>query len=197
MNTIIYKNQKYWLQTSGRYYQSGRKDDAERLLHRRIWADAHGDIPDGHCVHHRDGDWTNNDLDNLECVSSKSHQKGHMQERMADPAYAKQLKEWREQAIKKAPEWHRSPDGIEWHRKHGKAVWDSRKPVALTCKGCGCGFTSLQPWAEYCTAPCRQRTDYPKKKTATSTCAKCGVSFMHNKYRTRTFCSHKCANLRR
>lgn len=196
MNIIIHNGIKYRLQSTGRYYNSGVRGDKERLLHRRIWSDANGEIPDGRCIHHKDGDWRNNNLENLECVDSRKHHQDHMRERMTDPAYVKQLGEWREQAIKKAPEWHRSPEGIEWHRKHGKEAWGKRKPTTLTCKGCGCSFTSLQPWAEYCTIPCRQRVDYPKRKTATSNCAECGTSFMHNKYRARTFCGHKCANVR-
>src|ERR1035437_5451807 len=79
--------EKFWIQSSGRYYQSGRKNVAERLLHRRVWSDAHGPIPAGMHVHHRDGDWRNNALENLELVVPRPHRADHMRARnTADPA---------------------------------------------------------------------------------------------------------------
>ncbi len=47
------------------------------LVHRRVWADAHGAIPKGSVIHHRDGDRLNNALDNLELVSRAQHCKHH------------------------------------------------------------------------------------------------------------------------
>lgn len=44
---ILYKGEPFFLQTSGRYYQSGRKDASERLLHRRIWIENNGPINKG------------------------------------------------------------------------------------------------------------------------------------------------------
>ena len=97
--TILYAGERFRIQTTGRYYQSGRKGSPERLLHRRIWIDNFGAIPEGFVVHHKDGDWTNNRIENLREATptqnnwnakgkarSKSHLKG--------VSWSKQLNKW-------------------------------------------------------------------------------------------------------
>src|SRR4030067_1123643 len=44
-----------------------------RYLHQEIWKDAHGEIPKGYHVHHRDGDPSNNSIDNLELKKAFQH----------------------------------------------------------------------------------------------------------------------------
>lgn len=44
---------------------------------RRIWSEVNGPIPEGYHVHHRDGDFTNNQLKNLECISASEHMRLH------------------------------------------------------------------------------------------------------------------------
>ena len=45
--------------------------------HRRIWEKHWGAIPDGHHIHHIDGDKHNNDISNLLCVSALEHMMIH------------------------------------------------------------------------------------------------------------------------
>lgn len=42
-------------------------------LHRAVWISHNGPIPDGHHIHHRDRDKSNNDIGNLECHSPADH----------------------------------------------------------------------------------------------------------------------------
>lgn len=44
---------------------------------RRIWVRTYGPIPSGYHIHHKDGDFTNNDLNNLECISAAAHMRLH------------------------------------------------------------------------------------------------------------------------
>lgn len=47
------------------------------MHYRKIWAAANGSIPDGFDIHHVDGDRSNNDIDNLKCVSKEEHYQIH------------------------------------------------------------------------------------------------------------------------
>ena len=46
-------------------------------MHRYVWECNHGPIPDGMHVHHKDGDKTNNNIDNLELLAASVHSKHH------------------------------------------------------------------------------------------------------------------------
>src|SRR5882672_11001242 len=78
---IMYRGAKYWLQTCGRYYSTRHPINGERLLHRRIWVDRHGPIPKVHEVHHKDDDWRNSHIDNLECLPKAKHRSEHSRKR--------------------------------------------------------------------------------------------------------------------
>lgn len=45
--------------------------------HRLIWIKEYGEIPKGYVIHHIDGDKTNNNLSNLECISLSEHSRRH------------------------------------------------------------------------------------------------------------------------
>src|SRR4051812_34878129 len=74
---------------SGSYYRRHRwSDDGPASLHRAVWQSAHGAIPAGHEIHHKDGDPLNNDLANLECVNITEHRRQHALARRADGTLA-------------------------------------------------------------------------------------------------------------
>ena len=52
-------------------------------VHRMLWEMAHGEIPEGMVLHHKDGDPTNNVLDNLELTDPITHNRIHYPERLA------------------------------------------------------------------------------------------------------------------
>src|ERR1700721_3279697 len=64
---VDYKENRYHLQSSGRFFSTRHKVLGERLLHRVIWTEHNGPIPEEHDIHHKDEDWRNSDIDNLEC----------------------------------------------------------------------------------------------------------------------------------
>lgn len=64
-------------------WDSERDMPAHQWLHRMVWENAHGEIPDGHVVHHKDEDKTNNALSNLEMLTEYDHQSHHYPAREA------------------------------------------------------------------------------------------------------------------
>lgn len=46
---------------------------SSRAAARKVWARAFGPIPKGFHIHHKDGDYTNNNLENLECIDASTH----------------------------------------------------------------------------------------------------------------------------
>ena len=45
--------------------------------HTYIWEQAHGPVPDGYVIHHRDGNKRNNRLANLEAITHAEHARHH------------------------------------------------------------------------------------------------------------------------
>ena len=48
-------------------------------LHRYVWEQANGPIPDGYIIHHKNGDRYDNRLENLEMVTHQEHSEHHNQ----------------------------------------------------------------------------------------------------------------------
>ena len=197
---IEYKGERFYLQTTGRYFQSGRhgKNAKERLLHRRIWIDNFGPIPEGVDVHHLDEDWRNNDPRNLELKSRTKHRKEHMLANMADPVFRARALQALRDASPLAAEWHASPEGIEWHRQNSLKAWEKRDPVPAVCTVCAKGYeTYFASRSRFCSHSCEQKEGYLRHKTAAGVCLQCGAGFTFNKYQKQKCCSRTCGTRRR
>lgn len=70
---IRYGGRSYSVDERGYYYNSATRT----YLHRAVWRDENGEIPDGHHIHHIDGDKGNNDPANLECLAVREHAERH------------------------------------------------------------------------------------------------------------------------
>lgn len=196
---VVYQGEKFSVQTSGRYYQSGRhgKNAKERLLHRRVWVDNYGSIPEGTEVHHLDENWRNNDPKNLELRSVAKHRSEHMAKRMADPVKRAAAIQALRDNDRKAAAWHASPEGREWHAANSLRAWAKRDSVAATCTVCAKAYeTYFEARSRFCSPACMQKEAY-HRRTLKGTCLQCGVEFTFNKYKKAQECCSRGCGIRR
>jgi len=68
---VEYDNHKWRINTANpnQYLSCRRIDGKIRILHRYVWEKFNGHIPPRHLILHKDGDPSNNNIDNLECIS--------------------------------------------------------------------------------------------------------------------------------
>jgi uncharacterized CHY-type Zn-finger protein len=178
------------------YFTPGIADKKKGFgrLHEEIWKHANGPIPEGFHIHHIDHDPLNNSLSNLESIPAADHHRHHSaseesQERLASEEWQDHLSTIRPMAAA----WHSTPEGIEWHREHGKKVAAERPVLAGKCEQCGDAFLSKMP-DRFCSNKCKSawRRDSGLDDVE-RVCGNCGNTFTVNKYRKTTSCSRTCA----
>lgn len=131
-NTIQkFNGESYYL--CGAYFQRKGK-----RLHREVWIYHNGEIPKGFHVHHVDGNIANNSIENLQLIEGSKHLSYHMR----CENRKEQSRESVKKAIAKAPEWHHSKAGAEWHSKQSKQTWEHIPYKTVRCAWCGCEFQS-------------------------------------------------------
>lgn len=134
----------------GHYYQ--RKG---RRLHREVWKYHNGDIPNGYHVHHKDGDRSNNAIENLTLMLGHDHLSGHMNK----PERKAASREAINRAIAAAPAWHHSEAGKAWHSERGKENWETRTTQTYSCSYCGKEFQTKHIYGDgmnhFCNPNCK------------------------------------------
>jgi len=134
---------------------------AGKRLHRAVWEYHNGAIPQGMHVHHIDGDTTNNDISNLECITRREHWDEHRAEFAERGRTDKQLQHL-ESIRPKASEWHRSEEGRAWHREHAKnslaKTWSAPRiyeEFEIVCKWCGAVVMAKSKRKLFCCPTCQ------------------------------------------
>jgi HNH endonuclease len=150
-----YPNSKQW---SHRVYfrpHIGYCAKGVGALHQEIWKDAHGEIPDGHHIHHIDENPFNNDISNLGCITKEDHAEKHAFKKRG--IFTQQQKDSLPKAVIEAAKWHSTPEGLAWHSKNGKVSWSTRKTHTVKCVYCGIEYQSYFPKrAMYCSHRCNR-----------------------------------------
>lgn len=200
---IIYKGRVYRVAKRGSYYACGEKAGLDtQFLHRHIWVDLYGPIPEKHHIHHKNGNPLDNRIENLECLSAAAHMSGHSLERLSDPVYRKAHLDRFKKVQDAARVWPSSEEGRKWsaseatremRSKARKKSWKSRfwdKPC--TCLQCGGEFLGLFGRAKFCSPPCC--TLYWKLviNQKMCTCQVCEKVFQTSKQNAGYACSKTC-----
>ena len=203
---ITFNGIEYKLMGARKYYLSQSKTNEGRRhskgLHVAIWEfNNNKTVPKDHCIHHKDGDNFNNDIANLECMSTKEHLSMHAKRNLQNPVYVAQRNEILNRAREKASDWHRSPAGHEFHLKHSREIAEknANKTYIGTCLECGKETISKKTNTMFCNDECGRK--YKKKSGKydyEKECVMCGETFKGTKNSSgipkRQTCSKTCAN---
>jgi hypothetical protein len=197
---VVYNGKKYRASgTNSKYYYADSYESGKRkkeALHRRIYSDNFGGIPDGFDVHHLDGNTENNNPDNLKCIKRSIHRSSHQKERMLNPIYKQNAINALDENRDKSKEWHRSDEGKKWHTQHGISSWKSRDKIKKQCKLCQKEFETFLERSQFCSNKCWQRNRYKEKTDfETRICVQCGKEFEVRKNEKCTSCSRKCSSI--
>lgn len=174
-------------------YYGGYTNGRKIRMHRYVWEFYNGEIPKGYHIHHIDRDKSNNDISNLQIMSTKEHCELHSNENVANNYDA--IKENMDNIRPLASEWHGSEEGHEWHKQHYESMRDKLYVREdMVCEFCGEHFEGLPNHSKFCSNKCksawrrRERLDYEVR-----ICETCGKEFTTNKYSKAKNCSRKCS----
>lgn len=161
--------------------------------HQWVWKNNHGDIPKGYHIHHRNGDKSDNRIENLELVEASRHIRDHMQKRMKDPLYKKKAQENCERIRPMTKAWHASPEGIAWHKLHAiKCNFGNGDPIKYICEICSKEYLSkvkAKGRTRFCSNNCKSAFRRKSgKDEIDKICSRCNVTFSCNKYSMRKNC---------
>jgi hypothetical protein len=177
---IIYKGKRY--QLVGRYYWN---------LHRDVWRDHFGEIPEDHQIHHRDGNPKNNNIENLLCIHRKVHSAYTVRNNkwIGSEENRQQLSQIRGKALL----WHATEEGKRWHINQGKEFWKNKKPVSKKCEECGNEYLYRWHTSKYCHNKCKKRARRRSGlDNVNRSCEICQKYFIINKYQKTRTCSKDC-----
>ena len=157
--------------------------------HRWVWINHYGAIPKGMDIHHKDGDKSNNEIENLQMLNRSDHLKEHWK----DPELRKERRKQLD-AIRPMVHVHlRTKEGRERQRKDAIEGWKNRKKTIIICQNCGKEVETSQSWSKFCSARCEKA--WNRKNgfyDVTATCAWCGISFIKDKTSRTKCCSQSC-----
>lgn len=182
----------------GGYYIHNFNDYNERM-HRYVWKFFNGEIPEGYEVHHKDFNRSNDDISNLQLLTSEEHRQLHSV-MLSDAERDRRRENFKQNARPAAIEWHKSSDGSEWHKKHMAELHE--KGVfkhELVCSECGkhyIGEIHKDGGNTFCSNNCKARNLRKRRKLDNSderVCIICGKIFNCSKWSKTKTCSKGCS----
>lgn len=156
--------------------------------HRWVWINHYGSIPKGMDIHHKDGNKSNNEIENLEALTRSDHLKRHWEEGRFD------LRKRKEQLDKARPlQWLKSEEGKKIISEKGKEVWAQREEKEVICENCG-NEKKFKRWARFCSKNCYMNWRHKNKVNFIEfNCSRCGKVGRKARSKKTAFCSIACA----
>ena len=143
-------------QWSEGYYKTrkGKKNKKAKFptLHQAVWSSVHGKLPKGYCIHHKDENPMNNDIDNLELLSIQAHNAHHAKTNIW--IHSNECKDHLRKVRLLSLNWHSTPEGKKYHADHIREIWKNHEWFEKPCQECGKIFRSQKPFAKSCSHYC-------------------------------------------
>jgi len=190
---MIYKGYKY--QKENGYFK--RVQNGKTVyLHREIYKDHYGGIPEGMEIHHKDHDKSNNNPSNLEALTPQQHRQHH-EEHLTDEQRELRRLNLELNARPAASKWHGSEEGLKFHREHYQKYKNKlHHKVKRLCNFCSSAFkTPLKNTNAFCSNKCKSA--YRRASGVdliNRICVVCLAEFKNDKYSKQRTCSRKCGN---
>lgn len=193
MKTIIEDGRRFTLSGDKKYHYNS---SLRKHLHQYIWEKHNGDVPKGYEIHHIDFDTTNNDISNLIMLTIKEHKEIH-RNNISQERLEFLRSNLSENARPKASEWHKSANGVKWHKEHYETMKNKlHKKEIMTCECCNKAFEGVANGSNrFCSNKCKSKfrrdngLDNIKR-----VCVTCGKEFEINKYSKTINCSRSCSS---
>lgn len=183
---------------TGYFLCSTKTDIGKReRLHCFVYRRTHdiAEIPDGYAVHHKDGNKSNNEPDNLELLSKSEHASHHAS-LWDDEKRDAMRQNLLENVMPKATAWHKTDCGREWHKAHYEDVKEKMHMKAeYVCEVCGKHYeTQKMSHNRFCSNNCKSA--FRRKSgvdNETRFCKHCGKEYTVNKYSKNQYCGKSCS----
>lgn len=167
-------------------------------MHRFVWLCERGEIPKGYQIHHIDGDKGNNDISNLELLTTSEHMKLHG-ESLTEEERQKRRDNLNTNARPKAIEWHKSEEGRKWHSETTKRLIEEgklNKKKKFTCEVCGKEFEQVYKQGhKFCSGACKQKWLRASVPLVKHICVVCGKEYECKQSSLSKTCSKHCSNM--
>ena len=185
--------------------------EANLRLHREVWMAAYGPIPKGYHVHHKNGDKTDNRLENLELITHGEHSSRHMAEKIgpyrakaianSHAARLRNIEKLRKRRLRCVMCGSVSHSGSRNPTRYcSSACLEAARSGAFGCERrrceyCGVVYVATKRVQKFCSKPCNNAAAAARAGDRTVheiTCASCGKSFRSGGSNAR-FCGRECA----
>jgi hypothetical protein len=143
-----FNGKKYKLYPNRRYFTQHKHH-----MHHVVWEFYKGKRKKGFHIHHKDGNSWNNKIENLDEIRSFNHLSEHAKSKFKNKEWAKLF---HEKGIEASKTWHKSEEGLQWHREHAiKNNFGKNIAIKRKCDFCEKEYIAKSKHGKFCHPNCK------------------------------------------